>query len=389
MAERIPTTHTGSLPRPPDILEAMRAREAGERVDEQAFEVRLREAVADNVRRQAEAGIAIVGDGECSKPGFAAYVTERLSGFEARVPPEGLPVPTGPIARGGRDARQFPDYYDWVLAHNPFEGMIRMAPRVCVGPIRYVGQEQLQRDIRNLRDALAGLEVEAAFMPSYTPVPPVRNEYYSSEDEFVEAYADAMRQEYRAILEAGLFLQIDDPQMVSSWDARPELTRDEYRGWAARRVEVLNHVLDGLPEERIRYHTCYGINFGPRVSDLQLADVLDILLGIQAGAYSFEAANPRHEHEWHLFETTKLPDGKKLVPGVVTHSNVMVEHPEVVADRIVRWANVVGRDNVVAGTDCGFASNAGNAEIPVTVAWAKLQALGQGAELASRRLWGR
>jgi 5-methyltetrahydropteroyltriglutamate--homocysteine methyltransferase len=388
MPERILTTHTGSLPRPVGILEAMRAREAGEQIDEGAFEVAVKDAVADNVRRQAEAGIAIINDGECGKPSFGGYVTERLSGFEARMPAAGLPVPTGPMGADGRDARQFPDYYAWVLEHNPFLATIRMAPRVCVGPITYVGHEQLQGDIRNLKSAMAGLGVEAAFLPSSTPLAAARaNEYYASEDEYAQAYADAMRVEYQAIIDAGLFLQIDDPQMVSSWDRRRELSLEQYRAWAEQRVEAVNHALRGLPQERIRYHTCYGVNFGPRVSDLQLADVLDILLKIRAGAYSFEAANPRHEHEWHLFEDVKLPEGKKLIPGMVTHSNVMVEHPQVVADRIVRWASVVGRENVIAGNDCGFASTAGNSEIPVTVAWAKLAALGKGAELASQRLW--
>ena len=283
----------------------------------------------------------------------------------------------------------FPDYYAWVLAHNPFESVIRVAPRVCVGPITYVGQPQLQRDIGNLETALAGLNVEEVFYQSAAPFPGNQaNEYYASAEEYATAFADAMRAEYLAILDAGLLVQIDDPSMVSGWDGRPELTLEEYRRSAEQRVEVLNYALRGLPEDRIRYHTCYGVNFGPRVSDLQLKDVLDIFFKIHAGSYSFEAANPRHEHEWRLFETRRLPAGKVLIPGMVTHSNVMIEHPEVVADRIVRWASVVGRENVIAGNDCGFASTAGNAEIPPTVAWAKLEALAEGARLATRRLWG-
>jgi 5-methyltetrahydropteroyltriglutamate--homocysteine methyltransferase len=203
----------------------------------------------------------------------------------------------------------------------------------------------------------------------------------------VLAYAEALRVEYRAILDAGFLLQIDDPQMVSAWDARADVSLEEYRASCRQRVEIVNYALRDLPTDRVRYHTCYGVNFGPRVSDLQLADVIDIFFAINAGSYSFEAANPRHEHEWRLFEAVKLPTDKVLIPGVVTHSNVMVEHPEVVADRIVRWAEVVGRENVLVGNDCGFASTAGNAEIPPSVAWAKLQALGEGARLASRRLW--
>ncbi|HLZ27129.1 MAG TPA: cobalamin-independent methionine synthase II family protein [Chloroflexota bacterium] len=385
---RVLTTHTGSLPRPPAILEVMRARESGAAIDETAFEVDLQRAVAGMVRKQAEAGIAVVNDGECGKPSFGGYVLARLTGFEARMPAGGLPVPTGALAPDGRDARMFPDYYSWVLQHNPFANVIRVAPRVCVGPITYVGHTQLARDIGNLQSALAGLSIDEVFLPAAAPFPRNwANEYYPSAEEYATAFADAMREEYRAILDAGLLVQIDDPTMVSAWDGRPELTLDEYRRLAEQRVEVLNYALRGLPEDRIRYHTCYGVNFGPRVSDLQLKDVLDILFKIHAGSYSFEAANPRHEHEWRLFETVPLPEGKVLIPGMVTHSNVMIEHPEVVADRIVRWAQVVGRENVMAGNDCGFASTAGNAEIPPTVAWAKLEALAEGARLATRRLW--
>jgi 5-methyltetrahydropteroyltriglutamate--homocysteine methyltransferase len=386
--ERILTTHTGSLPRPTEILEAMRNREDGRTVDEIWFEQAVEESVRAIVRHQAEAGIDVVDDGECGKPSFQHYVLERLSGFEARMPAGGLPVPTGPLAAGGRDAQQFPDYYQYVVDHNPFVNTIRMAPRVCVGPIAYTGQIQLQRDLDRFTAALEGVPVSEAFVPATSPLPAQRrNEYYGSEEEFVLAYADALRVEYRAILDAGFLLQIDDPQMVSAWDARADLSLEEYRVGCRKRVELLNYALRDLPTDRIRYHTCYGVNFGPRVSDLQLADVIDIFFAIDVGSYSFEAANPRHEHEWRLFEDIKLPVDKILIPGVVTHSNVMVEHPEVVADRIVRWAEVVGRENVMVGNDCGFASTAGNAEIPPSVAWAKLQALGEGARLASRRLW--
>ncbi|MBV9602981.1 MAG: cobalamin-independent methionine synthase II family protein [Chloroflexi bacterium] len=387
---RILTTHTGSLPRPPDMLEAMRAQEAGppQAFDQSAFDQRVAEAVADNVRRQAEARIDVVNDGEVGKPSFAAYVNQRLSGFEPR-PRQGA-VRRGPIDPNGRDARQFPDYYEYVLAHSPFENVIRMAPRVCVGPLRYVGQALVQRDIANLKSAMASHNFVEGFLPSTSPVPSNNNsanEFYASHEEFAAAYADAVREEYRAILDAGLVLQIDDPSMISGWDSRLDLTVEEYRRYAERRVELLNYALRDLPQDRIRYHTCYGVNFGPRVSDLQLEQIIDIFFKINAGAYSFEAANPRHEHEWRVFDSVKLPEGKVLIPGMVTHSNVMIEHPQAVADRIERWASTVGAENLLVGNDCGFASTAGNAEIPPTVAWAKLQALGEGARLASQRLY--
>jgi 5-methyltetrahydropteroyltriglutamate--homocysteine methyltransferase len=385
--QRVPTTHTGSLARPLDLLELMRARESGQPIDEEAFERRVTEAVADNVRRQIDAGISIVNDGEVGKPSFNAYILERLSGFEPRAPAGGAAASTGPVDLKGRDAQMFPDYYLPMLEHSPFAHTIRMAPRVCVGPIRYIGQARVQRDIMNLERALVGLEAVEGFLPASSPIPNQSNEFYSTEDEYFTAYADAMREEYRQILDAGLVLQIDDPRMVSHWDSRHDLSLDAYRKLAAQRVEVLNYALRDLPLERIRYHTCYGVNFGPRVSDLQLADVIDVLLTINAGAYSFEAANPRHEHEWRVFsDGMRLPEGKVLIPGVVTHSNVMVEHPETVAERILRWTSAVGPSNVIAGNDCGFASTAGNTEIPPSVAWAKLQSLGEGAKLASQRL---
>ena len=381
------TTHTGSLPRPPEILAAMRAREEGALADEAAFEVSLANNVAGIVARQVRLGIDIVNDGECGKPTFNSYQAERLSGYERRVPPGGVPVSTGPLSPDGRDAKQFPDFYQSIVEHNPFEHCIRVAPRVCVGPVAYVGQAKLQRDIDNLRSALVAAGGGEAFIPATSPIPDAPNEYYASEDDYAVAYGDAMRAEYQAIPDAGFVLQIDDPHMLSSWDKRREWTVPEFRAWAAHRVELLNHALRGLPSGRVRYHTCYGVNCGPRVSDLQLDEVIDILFSIDAGAYSFEAANPRHEHEWRVFETRRAPEGKILIPGAVTHSNPMIEHPQTVADRIERWARVAGRENIIAGNDCGFASTAGNAEIPMTVAWAKLEALAEGARIASQRLW--
>jgi 5-methyltetrahydropteroyltriglutamate--homocysteine methyltransferase len=380
------TTHTGSLPRPAEMLETMRAMAAGQPIDEKAYEAALTKNIAQIVKQQVEAGIDTVTDGECSKPSFQHYVAERLDGFEARMPPGGLPVPTGPMGVGGRDAQLFPDFYKGVLEHNPFVHTIRIAPRVCVGPIRYVGQAKLQRDIRNLKNAMEAAGADEGFMPSLAPTTSLKNEYYKNEDEFLEAYGEAMREEWKTILDAGLLLQIDFPSLVSAWDtASNTMSLADYRKFTEKRIAHLNHALRGLPDDRIRFHTCYGVNFGPRVTDLQLADVVDLIFTIKAGAYSFEAANPRHEHEFHLFERIKLPEGKILIPGAITHSNVMIEHPELIADRIERWGKAVGRENVIFGNDCGFQSTAGNSEIPVTVAWAKLRALGEGAQLASRR----
>ena len=384
---RIRTTHTGSLPRPTEILAAMRAMAAGQTTDSHAYEAALTKHVGDIVRKQVEAGIDAVTDGECSKPSFNHYVAERLEGFEARMPPGGLPVPTGPMNPDGRDAQMFPDFYKNVLENNPFANVIRMPPRVCIGPIRYVGHEKLRRDIKNLKTAMASSGADEGFLPSSAPIPAMKNEHYKTEQDYIVAYGDAMREEYKAILEAGLLLQIDFPGLVSGWDTSRNMTLPDYRKWAADRIEHLNHALRGLPEDRIRFHTCYGVNFGPRMSDLQLEDIIDLIFTIKAGAYSFEAGNPRHEHEWHVPEKAKLPPGKMLIPGVVTHSNVMIEHPEVVAERIERWARAAGRENVMFGNDCGFQSTAGNTEIPITVAWAKLQALGEGARIASKRLW--
>jgi 5-methyltetrahydropteroyltriglutamate--homocysteine methyltransferase len=381
------TTHTGSLPRPAEMLTTMRAMVAGQAYDSRAYEAALTRNINDIVKKQVDAGIDVVTDGECSKPSFQAYVAERLDGFEERMPPGGLPVPTGPMGLDGRDAQMFPDFYQNVLENNPFKNTIRMAPRVCIGPVKYVGQEKLQRDIRNLKTAMEAAGADEGFMPALSPVTALKSEYYKTDDDFIAAFGEAMREEYKAILDAGLLLQIDFPSLISSWDTLGKtMTLAEYRKWVESRIAHLNHALRGLPEDRIRFHTCYGVNFGPRVSDLQLEDLIDLILTIKAGAYSFEAANPRHEHEWRLLERIKLPAGKILIPGVITHSNVMIEHPEVVAQRMERWARAAGRENVIFGNDCGFQSTAGNTEIPISVAWAKLQALGEGSRIASKRL---
>ena len=379
---RIRTTHTGSLPRPAEILEAVRAHFTTGKPMDEALLARQVEAI---VRKQVDAGIDIVTDGEMSKPSFFHYLAERMDGFEARAPREDQSR-FGPVDPNGRDALMFPDYYRGMLEHSPFTNTIRVTPRVCVAPVKYVGRKFLERDIANLKKAMAAAGAREAFMPAASPLPFMPNEHYRSDEEYFEAYGEQMREEYRAILDAGFSLQIDDPRMVSEWDSMKDKDLDGYRTWMQKRIGHINHALRGLPEERIRYHTCYGVNFGPRLSDLQLDQILDLLFTIRAGFYSFEAANPRHDHEWRVLERIRLPAGKKLIPGAVTHSNVTIEHPEVVADRMERWARAAGAQNVLFGNDCGFSSTAGNTEIPESVAWAKLAALAEGARIASRRL---
>ncbi len=346
--DRFLTTHAGSLPRPAELLEAISAREQGRPVDEQAQASRVRDAVKYVVRKQIELGIDIIDDGEYSKPSFVTYVNERLGGFEI----DKEAVARSPWA-GSREALSFPEFYA--------QGHVgaRQNRMVCTGPITYKGQAQLQRDIANLKSALIGVKVADVFMPAISPSNIEewqRNLYYRSSEEYVFAIAEAMREEYKAIVDAGFLLQIDDPRLVSYYLVNPTASVKECRTWAAKRVEALNHALRGIPREKIRHHTCYGINMGPRVHDMEVKDILDIVLRIRAGAYSFEAANPRHEHEWKIWGSAKLPKDAVLIPGVISHSTVLVEHPQLVAERIGRFAKMVGRENVIAGSDCGFAT---------------------------------
>jgi 5-methyltetrahydropteroyltriglutamate--homocysteine methyltransferase len=378
--ERIITTHAGSLPRPADLLE-MAASEGARKPGEAAGHAdRLREAVKEIVDRQIELGIDVIDDGEFGKASFVSYVNERLGGFE--------PDPQGPRQNpwaGSREARSFPEFYAASAS------AARPARMICTAPVGYRGMAQLQTDIDNLKSARNGARALEVFMPAISPASAadwLRNAYYKNDEEFLFAIADALREEYEAIVNAGFLVQIDDPQLVTSWTKQPELTLAQWRKWADRRIEALNHALRNIAPERIRHHTCYGINMGPRIHDLELKDIVDLVLKIRAGAYSFEAANPRHEHEWKVWQSTKLPAGKAIIPGVISHSTVLVEHPELVAERIVRFAKAVGPENVIAGADCGFATFAGSKEVHPSIVWAKLKSLAEGARIASRELWG-
>jgi 5-methyltetrahydropteroyltriglutamate--homocysteine methyltransferase len=385
--ERILTTHVGSLPRPPDLLEMIQAKELGQPFNAAAFAGRVKGSVAEVVRRQAEAGIDVVADGEMGRYGFIPYVNERLTGLE----PRSNQASEGTWARS-REHLAFPEYYAWAAQMPGAAGGAQRNQWVCTGPIAYKGQEALSRDIDNLKAALAQSRYEEAFMPAVSPAQLAgwnKNEYYKTDEEFRVAIADALGEEYRAIVGAGLVLQIDDPQLASHYTTHPELDFAQCRNWASATVELLNHALAGIPPERVRYHTCYGINVGPRVHDLELKHIVDIMLRVNAGAYSFEAGNPRHEHEWRVWEEVRLPEGKALIPGVITHGSNFVEHPEAIAQRIGRFAQVVGRERVIAGADCGFASFSTTCEVHPTVVWAKLAALAEGARLATRELWGR
>jgi 5-methyltetrahydropteroyltriglutamate--homocysteine methyltransferase len=375
--DRILTTHVGALQRPPEA-EAALVGEADEAV--------LKTAVADVVRRQAEVGIDIVDDGEFGKSIWMWYVTERLGGLE-RKEYERPPL-------RGRDRKRFAEFYAYA-DQTPdvlFFGTDRafwqsFATRpVCVGPITYQ-RGPVDRDIANLKAALEGVDVVDAFMPVVAPASVevnMGNEYYATSEELVYALAGALREEYRAILDAGFQLQVDDAWIPALWDHDETLDLDTYKRFCRTRIDALNHALDGLPEDRIRYHLCWGSWHGPHSTDIPLAEIVDLMLSVKAGVYSIEAANVRHEHEYRLWETVKLPEGKKLAPGVVTHSTNVIEHPELVAERIVRFAERVGRENVIASTDCGMGSR-----IHPQLGWAKLEALAEGARLATARLWKR
>ena len=379
--DRILTTPIGSLPRPAGLLDAARARASGS--GEQAYARTLRDAVAAVVGRQLDVGLDIIDDGEFGKPGFIHYINERLAGFEPSDQ-------TGNPFAGSRELLDFPEVYAALGRGQPPSPAGAARHMVCTGPISYIGHEPLTTDLENLKAATQGRNVLEVFVPAVSPTSVEywqSNRYYPTEEEYLFAIAGALHEEYKAITDAGYVVQIDDPHMSMYYVMRPDLTVEDVRTWAAVRVEAINHALKGIPRDMVRWHTCYGINIGPRVHDLELKHFVDLILQIDAGAYSFEGANPRHEHEWQIWETTKLPDGAILIPGVITQSSVLVEHPELVAQRLVRYARCVGKENLIAGADCGFGTFAGTEEIQERVAWAKLEALVQGARLASGQLW--
>jgi 5-methyltetrahydropteroyltriglutamate--homocysteine methyltransferase len=377
--DRILTSHVGSLPRPKDLLDLMRSMLDG-RADEFDFAAASRQAVAESVRQQADHGLDIVSDGEQSKVGFFRYISDRLEGFEQR--------PRVASAGFGPEVDDFPEYYEQYFRRAMYGGAIAPAVTLtCVERVAYRGEASLQRDIDNLKAALRGVVSEDVFMPAVAPSGVGKNEYYDSDEEYFFAVADALRIEYRAIVDAGFVLQVDDP-WLSELFSYSRLPIDECREQGELYVAAVNRALEGIPSDRVRYHTCYGINEGPRVHDAPLGDLVDLILKVNADAYSFEAANARHEHEYHVWERVKLPAGKLLVPGVITHGCNIVEHPELIAERIVRFARIVGRENVIASADCGFSSRASyHPEVHPTVVWPKFQALADGAALASKQLW--
>jgi 5-methyltetrahydropteroyltriglutamate--homocysteine methyltransferase len=380
--DRIQTTHIGSLPRPHRLLDVMKAKYSGQPYDENAYQEALRKAVAEAVRAQVECGIDIVTDGEFSKPGFFTYIRERLEGFESRP---GLKVKLFQM-----EVAAFPEYYEQYFKQAMMGGAIlSLAPVVCVGPVKYRGEKLVQTDIDNVKAAAAaaGVANDHVFLPATAPSGVGKNEYYKSDEDYFHALAAEMGKEYRAIVDAGILVQIDDPFLPDIF-YEPDLDGAQKKRRAQIYVEAVNAAIKGIPAERVRFHTCYGINEGPRIYEAALADIIEYVLKIDAGSYSFEAANPRHEHEYHLFERVKVPEGKVLIPGVITHASNIVEHPELIAERIVRFARLVGRENVVAGADCGFSSQAMyNTEVHPTVVWEKFKAMRAGADLATQKLW--
>ncbi|MEK7782390.1 MAG: cobalamin-independent methionine synthase II family protein [Candidatus Binatota bacterium] len=379
--ERILTTHAGSLPQPDDLKEMVVAKNNGRPYDQEALTRRVRSAVAEVVRKQIDCGLDIVNDGELGKANFSRYVRERLSGFVERpAKPE-----ERPSTIFGRDLKEFPEYFQKRLSTMRGENVWRV---FCNEPLKYVGHAAVKAEIETFKAALQGVKVQEAFLPAVAPGTLehwLKNDYYPSDEAYLFAIAEAMREEYKAIVEAGFLLQIDNPDLPDAWQINADMSVAEYRKYAEMRVDALNHALRDIAPESVRFHTCWGSYHGPHKYDIPLRDIVDLILKVRANTYSIEASNARHEHEWRVWEEVKLPDGKVLVPGVVGHATDIVEHPELIADRLVRYAKLVGRENVMAGTDCGLGPRVGDPKI----AWAKFEAMAEGARLATRQLWGR
>jgi 5-methyltetrahydropteroyltriglutamate--homocysteine methyltransferase len=390
---RIRSTHVGSLARPENLLAFLRAKENGTTYDEAAFADCLRTSVSEVVAEQANVGIDIVSDGEFGKTWtWAWYVRDRLDGFEERpFKDTGVVGPKDP-SRMGYDRTRFADFYADYYQRNPIaEGVRERGEAVCVGPIRYTGQEALARDIDDLKAAMSTAGVAEGFLPVVAPssAVPIRvDEHYDTDEEFIFALADAMNVEYRTITDAGLTIQVDDAYLATMYDTLvPPGTMRDYREWAELRVEALRRALKGVPRERTRYHVCWGSWNGPHSNDIPLRDMVDLVLRVPVGGYSLEQANPRHEHEWEVWKDVKLPDDQVLLPGLISHSTNVVEHPELVCQRIMRLAEIVGRERVIASSDCGFAQTPYLTRVHPTIIWAKLEALVEGARLASAKLW--
>ena len=377
--ERILVTHVGSLARPKDLMEMLVARNESKSYDRDALPKRTREAVLDVVQKQIECGVDIVNDGELGKSNFSRYTKERLSGFVERPASAAFK----PTAIFGRDMIEFTDYFN-----RGGRTSIGHHARVfyCVGPLKYVGHDEVKADIENLKAALQEQKYEEAFLPAIAPGTMenlMKNEYYKSDEEYLFAIAEAMREEYKAIVDAGFVLQIDDPDLADAWQMYPDMSLAEYWKYQELRIDALNYRLRGLPEDRIRFHMCWGSYHGPHKYDIPLKHIIGLILQVTAGAYSIEASNPCHDHEWRVWQETKLPEGKILIPGVIGHYSDFIEHPRAIADRLMRYAKIVGRENVIAGSDCGIGSRVGHPQI----GWAKFQAMAEGARIASQELW--
>jgi 5-methyltetrahydropteroyltriglutamate--homocysteine methyltransferase len=383
---RILTSHVGSLVRPREFVALLREKASGREVP--GFDAALRTAVEKVVQRQVQAGIDIVSDGEFGKGiGWEQYVIERLSGFsEPPATPSGA---SPPAAAAWGDFAQFAEFYAEMFPKEQYQER----PFPCTGPISYTGHAALQRDIANLKSAVTAAKAHAGFLPVVAPASATAlspNEFYKTDEEYIYATAEALRVEYKTILDSGLLLQIDDAHLPFMYDRMvPPATEEDYFRWAELRIDALNHALRGLDATRVRYHICWGSWNGPHAHDVPLKKIANLLLKLNVGGYSIEAANARHEHEWRVWTDVKLPEGRTLMPGVVSHQTNVVEHPELVAERLVRFANVVGRDHVIAGTDCGFAQGPFVRRVHESIMWAKLESLVEGARLATQELWAR